>query len=150
MAALLEVTSSLDGAPSIPSGSDWWEKYGAVGFVAFLALAALAYGLRHYLTEKSAEAKRVEAEKAALRQMIEGQQRSLEALNRQMVEMVQTAHEETLELMDQQRDDHEKRFQALLERHMQMTEKWAEKTQEIAAVVAKTIDSLSRKLRDGG
>jgi len=150
MAAFLSIASLAQGLEPAASGSQWWEKYGPIGFVAFSALGALGLGLRHYLKEKAEEAKRVELERAALRTMIDAQQQSLTTLNKQMVEMVQTAHEETLELLDQQRDDHEKRFQALLERHMLMTEKWAEKTQEIATVVAKTIDSLSRKLRDGG
>jgi len=134
----------------VPGGSNWWDRYGAVGAVAFMALTALAVAVRHYLAEKRESERKLEVEKVSLRQMIEAQQSSLATLNKQMVEMVQSAHEDTLELLDQQRDDHEKRFQSLLERHMQMTEKWAEKTQEIATMVAKTIESLSRKLRDGG
>lgn len=136
-------TAIMQTVDPIAASASPWERYGIIGFVAFSSIAALGWVLRAYAAEKTAEAKRATEDRIAL-------QTSLAALNKQMVEMVQTAHQETLELIDQQRDDHEKRFQALLERHIAMTEKWAERTQEIAATVAKTLDSLSRKLRDGG
>lgn len=128
----------------------WLEQYGPIGFVAFVAIASLGLGVKYYLADKREREKREEAQRAALQALIDQQRASLDALNREMVKLVQSAHDETLTLLHQQRDDHEKRFQSLLERHMTMTEKWAEKTQEIATVVSKTIESLSKKLRDGG
>lgn len=149
--AAIAVAGDLE--PNIPSGSaatlTWWEHYGPIGVVAGLALAALAFVVKYYLNEKREREKREEAQRAALQAMIDAQQASLVTLNRQMVEMVQTAHDETMSLLNQQRDDHERRFQALLERHMTMTDKWSEKTQEIAAVVSKAIESLSRRLGGG-
>lgn len=135
---------------TLPSGTDWWDRYGAVGVVAFLALGALVVLGRNYIVDRRAETARIELEKKTLREMVDAAQSATMALNEKMIEVVQEAHGETLELMEEQREIHEKRFQALFERHMAMTERAAESMQEMATVVSGAIDSLSRKLRDGG
>lgn len=140
--------------PILPNGDSWWDRYGAIGAVAFLALAALYWIVRNYLAERREEKARAEREKTAYETMLENQRKSLADLNAKLLEVVQRNHTETLELLEAQRSDHEERFTALLERHIASSDLSRERTLELAGAVTKALQSIAKKSspegRDGG
>lgn len=129
----------------VPNGSSWWDRYGAIGAVAFLALAALYWIVRNYLVERKEEKARADREKVASETMLENQRKSLAELNAKLLEVVQRNHTETLELLEAQRTDHEERFTALLDRHIASSETSRERTLELAGAVTKALQSIARK-----
>lgn len=135
---------------TVMPNAEWWQGYGAIGLVAFFAVTGMTAAVRHYLAERREEKERSIKDKLALQSSLEAQQKALQDLNAKLVEFVQNSHHETLELLDQQREDHDTRYQALMERHMNATDKAAEKNHEIATIVTRAIDVLSRKIKDGG
>lgn len=131
--------------PILPNGDSWWDRYGAIGAVAFLALLALYWIVRSYLAERKEEKARAEREKVTYETMLENQRKSLAELNAKLLEVVQKNHTETLELLEAQRSDHEERFSALLERHIASSDVSREKTLELASAVTKALQSIARK-----
>lgn len=150
MSAYTTTIAALSDGSIVPGGSSWFEQYGPVGAVALLALTGLVILFKSSIADRKAETQRIENERAALAEMVKQQQIAMTASSARMVELVQEQHDQTLELLDRARDESEKRFQALFDRYTAMTDKSSETLKELATVVAKAIDSLSRKLRDGG
>lgn len=140
----------MQTSPTGIPATGWWEQYGPIGVLALLAVGALYMAVRHYLTERRAEAAKLEREKIALQTMIDEQRRSLADLNTKLVEVVQRNHTETLQLLDSQRSDHEERFQALLERHILTMEASREKTVELAGSVTQALQSIAKKMPTRG
>jgi hypothetical protein len=128
----------------------WWEQYGPIGVVAFLAISALVMAVRHYLVERREERDRIDREKQALQIMVDEQRRSLAQINDRLIEIVQVNHKETLTLLEEQRADHEERYQALLEKHIASSDMAREKTAELAGAVTKAFQSMAKKIHAGG
>lgn len=133
----------LEGLPTIPGGGDgWWDRYGAIGAVAFVSISALGLSIRQFFLDRRLD-------KAHHQALIDQQQQAIAALNAKLVELVRVNHTETLALLDKQRQEHEDRYEQLLDRHIATADSAREKTLELAAAVTKAIQSLSRKLGPG-
>lgn len=114
---------------AMPPGTEsWGERYGVIGVVAMLALAALALGLRQFLVERKADRDRVTG------------------LHDQLVETVREGHRETLKLLADQQQAHEARYQALLDRHMGETRQHAEALRAQSTATVEALNGVVKKL----
>lgn len=130
----------LEIAQTMPlAGSETWvEQYGPIGLVAALSLAALWLGVRTYLREATERQRTLEAALAA-------QRASLDELNGRLVETVQRNHDETLELLADQRREADDRYQVLLDRHIALSDTARERMAELATTVATALHSLAHR-----
>lgn len=139
---------------AIPDAQTWMERYGAIGFVAFLSLSALVFTVRNYLRDRESQKLRDERDRQALQGAVDESRRLADTLHAKIIEIVQKTHTETLDLLEEQRTEHETRYQQLLERHVASADKARQEILELANAVTTAIKSLARKLnvtevRDG-
>lgn len=125
-----------------PGTESWAERYGAIGVVAALALAALIIGLRQFLVERRED--RTSQAKGQ-----EAHDRQIAELHAQMVKAVRDGHQETLKLLADQQDKHDKRYQELLERHITQSRQQADALQGQSQAMLEAFKGLVRKIRGG-
>lgn len=125
-----------------PGTESWVERYGPIGLVALLALSALIIGLRQILAERredrSTQAKGQEAH-----------DRQIAELHGQMVKAVRDGHQETLKLLADQQDKHDKRYQELLERHITQSRQQSDALTAQSQAMLEAFKGLVRKIRGG-
>ena len=122
-----------------PEASSWPEKYGPIGVVAILGVAGVVWGLRRYVAEREAIDGREVAERSAM-------QKAVADLNAKLVETVQHNHLEAIGLLAAQREDHESRYQALLQQHITTSDRARAEVIELANSVTKALGSIARKI----
>jgi hypothetical protein len=120
----------------VPGTETWAERYGPIGVVALLAIAALILALRQFLKERSEDRTRIEV--ALKREAL---------LNDKIVEIVRENHRETLALTEELNTRHEVRYQALLERTMQENRTAAEALRAREAASTEIMRSLLSKAK---
>lgn len=130
----------MQQVPLPPGTESWAERYGVIGVVALLALAALILGLRQFLNERKEDRDRQAKEQEAHDQQVS-------ALNAKLVETVAANHRETLKIVAELQDKHEARYGALLERHMGDSGKHAEALRAQSAAVTDVLRSVVAKIR---
>jgi hypothetical protein len=129
--------------PPLPPGTDSWpERYGPIGVVALLALAALAFALKTFFADRKEERTRAEREQADHDKLVAD-------LHAKLVETQRESHRETLRLLADQQNAHEQRYQALLDRHMTETSRTAEALRAQSQSTAEALKGLVRRLKDG-
>lgn len=131
----------------LPSAETWWDRYGAIGVVAFLALLALALSFRQFLAERREdrerarrEAERTQADQAAL-------EKRNNDLSDRIVEVVAANHHETQRLLSEQAERHEARYQALLEKYMTEQRHSAEAMRAQNTAVVDALNAVVKKSR---
>ena len=134
--------ATVPPAAPLPSPNGWLEQYGPIGFVAALALVALWVAARQYLREQDAKARTMDT-------LLAAQRDALDALNGRLVETVQRNHDETLELLSEQRREADERYNALLERHMTLSDTARDRMAELTGTVTQALQALARKAGNG-
>jgi hypothetical protein len=139
---------------TLPPGTEsWGERYGAIGVVAALALAALILALRQFLLERREDRGRLAKEQ-------EEHDKRVEALQAKLVETVSTNHQQTLRLLAEQQQIHEQRlaserqaseqrFSSMLERHMTETRSNADQLRALNAATTDALKAVARKISRG-
>jgi hypothetical protein len=130
----------------VPEAASWSEKYGPIGFVAGLSLLTLYWAIRHYLGERAQTEARNERDRQVMQAMLDEQRRSVAELNAKLVDTIQKNHQEALELLEAQREDHEGRYQTLLAQHITASDRARAEVLELASSVTKAFQTMARKL----
>lgn len=140
------MASFTDPIAIAPEASSWPEKYGPIGVVALLGVLGIIWGLKRWFAERAAQDARGLAERVALQAALDVQARAVADLNAKLVATVQANHQEALELLASQREDHEQRYQALLGQHIATSDRARAEVIELANSVTKALGSIARKL----
>jgi hypothetical protein len=129
---------------SIPPGTESWaERYGVIGVVAALALAALALGLRALMAERKEDRTRIEREQVS-------HDEHVAALNEKIVEVVREGQRETLKLLTDQQTAHENRYQALLDRTMRENSENAQALRAQNQATTEALKGVVKRLKPDG
>jgi hypothetical protein len=126
--------------PPVPPGTEsWGERYGPIGVVAALALAALIFSLIQFLRERKED--RTQAAKAAAEH-----DKQVAALYDKIVTIARENNEQNAKL----NAEHNLRYQSLLERTMQDNRSNIEILRAQNAATTDALSALVRKLQRGG
>lgn len=131
----------------VPGTESWGDKYGAIGVIAAVLLVALAFIGRMILGERAKDRAdsqaRIDRELATKEAQIAERERAVAELNAKLLQVVQANHTQTLEMLNDQREAHDKRYQELLE-----AQRDAEAdTRALAAATVKAVQSLTEKIK---
>lgn len=159
---------------SVTHPDTWFERWGAIGVVAFIALGALVMVGKQWLAERSRDKEKAEADAKAAgeeraRQLkaaqdaLEAQRQATEALNNRLIEVVQVSHKETLALLDTQRalaaaerlqlrTDHAAAVKEAQERFDELLERSLANNDRVAGALEKIADKKEERRRaaEGG
>jgi len=130
-------------APMVPPGTESWaERYGPIGVVAALALAALILAIRQLLLDRNADRQRANK----LQEMLDT---TASAQNARLVEVVRESNREMLERLAAQQAANDTRYQALLERSMAESRENATALRAQNAAVTDALNGMVKKLSRG-